>query len=227
LTTTTASKFYRLTDTTFFFDAYDTASAIGYVGVMSLSGTTITTYVSANLSAAANSSARSAYPISSTKVFFDFSNGSQIYWNILTFTGSAISLGTPLTAAPVPTTSGIIVLSGNDLSLGSSSTWYVADVSGASPTLKSLTNIGVSSVVSLALPNYEGVLEGLITSDLRVTNLGVSGVTYGLYLKNARVLNAMLTVTNPAFFCPESNSKFGWVSTVTNARRQVRKFELV
>ena len=127
-------KFMKLTDSTFFFGAYSSGMSSAVVGVISLSGTTITKYESANLASASNQGLYDAIKISDTKVLFTF-GGSQVYTNILTFTGSAVTLGTSLTTSSIGayTQQACVQVVNNIATLYSTNRTVQMDVSGASP----------------------------------------------------------------------------------------------
>lgn len=228
ITTNTASKFVKLSDASFFFDA-STSGVGGYVGVMSISGLVVTSYASANIGTDSGSVANAVYAISSTKVFFTMGVNSQIYYNILTFTpGTGISIGTPITTAPaaVSNNTHIIGFSNNDLSINANNVFLVLDVSGASPSVKSFFGTGSSILPNTNL--YTGALDGLISNNVRVVTIA-SGVgnQSAVGLKAILVLKILgnLGAGSP-LLPPLENSTFTWSSNVSGGRNQIRKFEV-
>jgi hypothetical protein len=161
ISATNATRFVKLTDTTYFFGC-NTASA-AYVGVISLSGLTITRYISSALGTT-NATVFDSISVSSTKVFFTLST--SIYYNILTFTGSSVTLGTAITAAPALTSSACYALKGNDVAAGNSSTLVIVDCSGASPSIRSSTAVG--TVLGGSATVHDGAPVSLQTSDIEV-----------------------------------------------------------
>jgi hypothetical protein len=231
VSTNRTSRFVQLTDTTFFFDAFSNASALGYVGVLSISGLTATRYISANISTVASSQARAIFPISSTKVFFSFSDGSsQIYWNLLTFTGSAVTLGTALTSTPASVSTGTIGLSGTDLSVSGANNLVVLDCSGASPTVKTYFGNGSNVLVGLN-PNSYGVAQVLVSGGVLAPGPAQTNSTQFLQGLRSLVEVPNLSTQNGSFGVqgiPSDNQKTGFlIANVIGGRSIMRKFELV
>jgi hypothetical protein len=165
--TNTCNRFLKLTDTTFFYGVHATGSALTHVGVFSISGTTVTNYISANL-ASEVAQLTDAIVLSSTKVFFALGTSSQIYNNILTFTGSAVSLGTAQTASPASTSTFCIALSGSDLLVASGTARLtIYDTSGTGPTIKN-SIAGAAGTTSWSRIDYT-----------RYTGLSNNGTTIG------------------------------------------------
>lgn len=230
VSTNLGSRFVQLTNTTFFFDAFNGASATGYVGVLSISGTTATRYISANISTVAASQARAMFPVTSTKIFFSFSDGSsQIYWNLLTFTGSAVTLGTALTSTPASVSTGTIGLSGTDLSVAGSNNLIVLDCSGASLTVKTLFGNG-SILVGLSPDSY-GVAQVLVSGGVLVA--GPAQTNQRQFLQGLRSVTEVpnLSTQNGTFGThsfPLGNQKTAFlIAGVVGGRSIMRKLELV
>jgi hypothetical protein len=158
---TGGTRFVKLTDTTYFFGCRTAGAA--YVGVISLSGLTITRYISSALGTT-NAAVYDSISLSSTKVFFTLSTSA--YYNILTFTGSSVTLGTAATSGPVLTSSTCYALKGNDVAAGNSSTLIIVDCSGASPSIRNSTAVG--NVLGGNLRVYDGSPLSLQTSDISV-----------------------------------------------------------
>jgi hypothetical protein len=230
VSTNSGSRFVQLTNTTFFFDAFNSASATGYVGVLSISGTTATRYISANISTVAGSQARAMFPVTSTKIFFSFSDGSsQIYWNLLTFTGSAVTLGTALTSTPASVTTGTIGLSGTDLSVTGSNNLIVLDCSGASLTVKTL--FGNGSILFGLNPNSYGVAQVLVSGGVLAG--GPAQTNQRQFLQGLRSVTEVpnLSTQNGSFGNQSfslDNQKTGFlIAGVVGGRSIMRKLELV
>ncbi len=159
---TGGTRFVKLTDTTYFFGC-NTASS-SYVGVISLSGLTITRYISGGFGGS-GSTVFDSTSVSSTKVFF---TSTIAHYNILTFTGSSVTLGTAITAAPALASSACYALKGNDVAAGNSSTLVIVDCSGASPSIKSSTVVTSTTVLGGNATVYDGSPVSLQTSDIEV-----------------------------------------------------------
>jgi hypothetical protein len=173
--TNTCNRFLKLTDTTFFYGTHATGSALTLVGVFSISGTTVTNYTSANL-ASEVAPFTDAIVLSSTKVFFALGTSSQIYNNILTFTGSAVSLGAAQTSSPASTNTFCIALSGSDLLVASGSARLtIYDTSGTGPTIKNSIS-GAGSSTSWGRIDYT-----------RYTGLSNNGTTIGAIVQPGSV----------------------------------------
>jgi hypothetical protein len=192
---TGGTRFVKLTDTTYFFGCNTASNA--YVGVISLSGLTITRYISAALGP---STVIDSISVSSTKVFFAL--GTSIYYNILTFTGSSVTLGTAITAAPAINGSACYALKGNDVAAGSSSTLVIVDCSGASPLIRSSTAVG--SVLGGAATVHDGSPVSLQTSDIEVLGCSTQPT-----VQTALAFNSVFSMPNIG--TPTINS-FSWYS---------------
>lgn len=231
VSTPLGSRFIRLTDTTFFFDAYNNASTTGYVGVLSISGTTATRYISANISTANASQARAVSVISSTKVFFSFSDGATIYWNLLTFTGSAVSLGTALTSTPAYGPTAVIGLSGTDVSTsgGTGTALVVVDCSGASPTIKNFFVNG-GSVLQGLNENAYGAPIVLASADVIVASVTQTASNQLLQGRRSVIAMPNLSVQSGTFGAQgisTVNQQIGFIAHTLGGRSIFRKFELV
>jgi hypothetical protein len=231
--TTTASKFVRLTDTTFFFDAY--TSTTTYVGVILLFGTAISSYISSNINISSGtiSPVTLVHPVSSTKVFFAC-GGSTVassFMNILTFTpGVGVSLGTYLTGAPNNEASNtrFVGASGNDVSAIASDKLVVYDASGASPTVKTVVpGQTIRPDADLSDGTHPGMFSGVRVSVL----LAANATQYAFGLRSYLTLPSVGS-SNAVPVVPPENPKLGFilsaytVSGVVGAA-VVRKFELV
>jgi hypothetical protein len=231
--TTTASKFVKLTDTTFFYDSYTTA--VTHVGVISLTGTSVTVYGSSNINIASgtNSPVTLVHALSSTKVFFAC-GGSTVassFMNILTFTpGVGVSLGTYLTGAPNNDASNtrFVGASGNDVSAIVSDKLVVYDASGASPTVKTVVP---GQTIRPDADLSDGTHPGMF-SEFRVSVLLAANATqYAFGLRSYLTLPSVGS-SNAIPVVPPENPKLGFilsaytVSGVVGAS-VVRKFELV
>ena len=225
---TGGTRFVTLTDTTYFFGC-NTASA-AYVGVISLSGLTITRYISSALGTG-GVSVRDSITMSSTKVFFTLS---QVYYNILTYTGSGISLGTALTTAPAVAGTSCHAIRGTDVACNNGSVMIVVDCSGSSPSIKSSNAIsGISGGVQSA---YDESPSGLQTSNARINSF-IAGtalqpiVSFSAYyttknLGAGSVGPFYVYTTN--FRMPNNNYKMGFALELTSGSwALLRKFELV
>ncbi len=231
-TTTTASKFVRLTDTTFFFDAY--TSTVLHVGVISLSGTTITVYSTANVALAAVSSpVVLVHAVSSTKVFFYY-GGSAVGnsgANILTYTaGVGVTVGTVLTGAPNndANSTRFVGASGNDVSLIASDKLVVYDCSGASAAIKTVVP-GPTFRPDADLS--DGTHPGMF-SEFRVSVIfGANSPQYAFGLRSY-IVSPSTGSSSATPVVPQENTKLGFVlnaytvSGVVGAA-VIRKFELV
>jgi hypothetical protein len=165
-----APKFYQLTDDSYFFAVFNSSTLDSRVGVISLSGSTITRYISSNLGI---QFVRDAIKISSTKIFFTIGT-TIVYYNILTFTGSSVSVGTPMQTDPATGMTFCLFLRGNDLYLnGNANRFIVVDVSGASPVFRSsLIYSGSTNVLPQFVDSYLPAGEiGIISSDLAVYSI--------------------------------------------------------
>jgi hypothetical protein len=218
---TAATRFQRLTDTTFFYGL--SLAGASHVGVISLSGLTITNYISA--SQAASGSIWDSTVVSSTKVFYTYGTNS---WRILTFTGSGISLGTAITVGSASSANSI--LTGTDLMVftTTSNIWSLVDLSGTTPVVKTSFQVPAFSFGS---SNYLGQLSGLSTNDLQVTSATRVGTfQLGISYGSVVTLNSLgadqyisglgRTITNSKFFLVAIN-------TTTPNRLNIRKVELV
>jgi hypothetical protein len=231
-TTTTASKFVRLTDTTFFFDAQTTS--VAHVGVISLSGTTITVYSTANIAiASVESPAYLVHVVSPTKVFFYYggSSAANSGANILTYTaGVGVTVGTLLTGAPnqEATNTRFISASGNDVVAISGSNHVVYDVSGSSPTVKSAFSVGLRPDADLSDGTHPGMFSGIRVSLI----FGPNVIQYGFDSRSIVTLPNLGNLSSVTPVVPPENPKLGFVSsafTVSGvvSSAVIRKFELV
>jgi hypothetical protein len=222
------TRFVKLTDTTYFFGGSTATNA--YVGVISLSGLTITQYISSALGTG-GVSVRDSITMSSTKVFFTLS---QVYYNILTYTGSGISLGTALTTAPAVAGTSCHAIRGTDVACSTGSVMIVVDCSGSSPSIKSSNAIsGISSGFQSA---YDESPSGLQTSNARINSF-LAGtalqpiVSFSVYyttqnLGAGAVGPFYVYTTN--FRMPNNNYKMGFALELTSSSwALLRKFELV
>lgn len=213
----------KMSDTTFFFNA-QTSAAGSYVGVASLSGTTITVYLSTAILSGGSLATNYAHVISSTKVAFNVASSN----NILTYTaGVGVSLGTPISGSPIGGVPYLIRGSSSELAINSSNVFVLIDVSGSSPTFKSFFQCSSST-----LPTTEqrtGLPSGLLTSDIRVEN-----ITQGTSIQPAFSLYSLIILrqtgnVNGTPIVPIESSKFGWLNNTGGAagRSMYRKYELV
>jgi hypothetical protein len=227
---TGGTRFVKLTDTTYFFGCHTASNA--YVGVISLSGLTITRYISGAIGGA-GSTVGDSITISSTKVFFVLSS---LYYNILTYTGSSVTLGTAITAAPGVVSSVCHRIKGNELAVSNSGTLIIVDISGASPQIKSSSVLG-SNFLPSGSSEYDGNSSTLRTDDLIVSGLSQFPSTFqtALAFYSAVTLNNVGTPTISSFRSyssnqrsPYGNSKMGFSVIVTSSTWSVlRKIELV
>lgn len=227
------SKFVRMTDTTFFFDAYTSTST--YVGVISLSGTTITAYISANIniSGSVESPVTVVHCVTPTKVFFVWGTSSVLTsgTNILTYThGSGVSLGTYLTDTPNndSTVTRFVGANGNDVSIIASDKLIVFDASGVSPTIKTVVpgqSIRPDSDLS------DGTHPGMF-SEFRVSGIfAANSPQYAFGLRSYIVLPSTGS-SNAVPIVPPENPKLGFIFSGYSASGAVtaaviRKYELV
>jgi hypothetical protein len=228
ISATSATRFVKLTDTTYFFGCHTGSAA--YVGVISLSGLTITRYISAALGTT-NATVFDSISVSSTKVFFAL--GTSIYYNILTFTGSSVTLGTAITAAPAINGSACYALKGNDVAACNSSTLVIVDCSGASPSIKS------STVVGTVLGGNATVHDGSPVS-LQTSDIDVLGVYAQPTVQTALAFNSVFslpnigtpTITSFSWYSgnnrmPRDNFKMAFLMNLTSGSWAVlRKIEL-
>jgi hypothetical protein len=223
------TRFVKLTDTTYFFGC-ETASN-SYVGVISLSGLTITRYISGAIGGAGSTVADSI-TISSTKVFFVLNS---LYYNILTYTGSSVTLGTAITAAPGVVSSVCHRIKGNELAVSNSGTLIIVDISGASPQIKSSSVLG-SNFLPSGSSSYDETPSTLRTDDLIVSSLPQfpSTIQTALAFYSAVTLNNVGTPSISSFRlyssnqrAPRGNPKMGFSLIVTSGTWGIiRKIEL-
>jgi len=158
------SKFIKQTDTSFFYATGDSGSSNAHVGFITLSGLSITAYVSSNLGAS-GALIYDAIKVTDTKVLF--TQSTTAYCNIATFTGSAVSLGTALTASPAAfASSATRFLEGNFVYVAASSNLLKIDVSGASPIC--VTSNTYSSATTSTANNVYGEILGLFSNSTSV-----------------------------------------------------------
>lgn len=241
VSTNSMGSFMKLTDTTFFFAINSDSSASGYAGVISLSGLVVTVYISANVASETGSRCRDAIMISSTKVLFSYTGSAQIYLNTLTFTGSAVTLGTAITAAPAAEATTFVDMIGNTVYArgGSSNPPILAlDVSAASPTILSyypVPNAGIPPGGSYGYRTNQRY--GLRANNLRLGSIqgGATNQTAwsdgrGLFLNyvgNQEITNIQLDSGN--FRRPTTNERFmiAFYSNTTGSKSVVQKIEIV
>jgi hypothetical protein len=224
---TSGTRFVKLTDTTYFYGCVVSASA-SYVGVISLSGLTITNYISTAI--ALTGGIIDSITVSSTKVFFII--GSTTYYNLMTFTGSAVTIGTALTSSPALSGSYCQGVKGNEVAVGSSSTLVIVDASGSSPVIKSTTTVG--SLLSNASV-YDGAVLALRTTDLTVFSVVVSpSFQTGLAFNSIVTLNNISVQVGSGTISwysgnnrtPRDNAKMAFAAAITSTYTTLRKIEL-
>lgn len=191
---TGATRFVKLTDTTYFFGC-NTASN-GYVGVISLSGLTITLYISATIT---GNSIFDSIVVSSTKVFFTSNNA---YYNILTFNGSSINTGSSLQSSPAQASSACYALKGTDVAVGTSSVLNIVDCSGTSPTFKNTTSVG--TVLTGTASVHDGSPVSLKTSDFEVRSCSTQPT-----VQTALAFNSVFSLPNIG---TSTIASFSWYS---------------
>jgi hypothetical protein len=230
--TTLGSKFVKLTDTTFFFDAY--TGTVSHVGVISLSGTTITVYTTASIALAAVASPVALlHAVSPTKVFFYYGTSSPggSGANILTYTaGVGVAVGTVLTGAPnsEATLTRFITASGNDVVAISGSNHVVYDVSGSSPTVKSAFAVGLRPDADLSDGTHPGMFSGIRVSLILAPN----AIQYGFDSRSVVTLPNLGNLNSVTPVVPPENPKLGFASSIFTVSgvaisSVIRKFELV
>ena len=231
--TGSGSKFVRLTDTTFFFDAY--LSTVSYVGVISLTGTTITVYTTADIKLASVASpVVFLHAVSPTKVFFYYggSAAGNSGANILTYTaGVGVTVGTVLTGAPnsEATNTRFISASGNDVVAISGNNHVVYDVSGSSPTVKSaFATVGIRPEADLSDGTHPGMFSGIRVSLIVAPN----APQYGFDSRSIVTLPNLGNLNSVTPVVPPENPKLGFASSIFTVSgvaisSVIRKFELV
>jgi hypothetical protein len=224
---TSGTRFVKLTDTTYFYGCVVSASA-SYVGVISLSGLTITNYISTAI--ALTGGIIDSITVSSTKVFFII--GSTTYYNLMTFTGSAVTIGTALTSSPALSGSYCQGVKGNEVAVGSSSTLIIVDASGSSLVIKSTTN---SSGLTNNASVYDGAFRALRTSDLTVFSVVISpSFQTGLAFNSIVTLNDISVSVGTGAISwysgnnrtPRDNAKMAFAAAITSTYTTLRKIEL-
>jgi len=198
---TSGTRFVKLTDTTYFYGCVVSASA-SYVGVISLSGLTITNYISTAI--ALTGGIIDSITVSSTKVFFII--GSTTYYNLMTFTGSAVTIGTALTSSPALSSSYCQGVKGNEVAVGNSSNLVIVDASGSSPVIKSTINVGSSQLTSNA-----SVYDGAVSA-LRTTNLTVFAAVNPPAFQTGLAFNSIVTLNNISVGNSATSGSINWYS---------------
>ena len=224
------TKFFKLTDTTYFYGSAISGGS-SYVGVISLSSLTITNNLSSAIGSGGSNPIYDAVVVNSTKVFFTTSGGA--YYNILTFTGSAVSLGTPITTSPALVSSACFALKGTNVSVGTNTQLLIVDVSGSSPAIRNSTNVG--TVLGSATSIYDGTVPALQTNDLKVITVSTQPTVQTALSFNSPIainnVGGIITTTSFSWYSgnnrmPRDNYKMAFCRDAVGNWTRLRKIEL-